>query len=346
MDISNVLIYLSGFIILAGIYGIFSLGLNVHWGFTGLFNIGVAGFFALGAYTAAILTSQTPDPQLFEDHLFGGNLAQLLDFGFDFWFFVGLAASAIVCAVAALIVGVITLRLRDDYLAISTLGIAEGVRLTFLNESWLANGNRGLYRIPKFLGDLVSPSNYDLLYALTVLLVLAVLYFIIQRAVNSPWGRVLRAIREDEMTAAASGKNVARFKIEAFMLGAAVMGVGGAVYTHGVRFIDPFAFEPFMGTFVIWVMLIIGGSGRNIGAILGAFIVWGIWSGTQFIPGSGGEARFLHFDLANIRYFLIGALLIITILIKPDGVIGEFARIHTAIRRLRYRNLEHNPEED
>lgn len=310
--------YWAGFGVLVGIYAIFSLGLNVHWGYTGLFNIGIAGFFALGAYTTSLLTTTPPDPAIFEDFKFGGNLPELLgalNLGIDLWFFLGITGAAIVCSIVALIVGWVTLRLRDDYLAISTLGIAESVRLVFLNEKWLGNGSRGLFRIPQFLEDLVPSSSYDALYFVVVALILAVLLLVVERAIRSPWGRVLRAIREDEMTAAASGKNVFRFKLQAFVLGAAIMGVGGALFAHSVRFIDPFTFDPLLATFIIWVMLMIGGSGNNLGAILGAFVVWAIWSWTQFLPGVLQDPDF--------RFFMIGVLLVVVIIIRPGGILPE-----------------------
>jgi len=315
--------FLASFGILAGIYAIFTLGLNVHWGYTGLFNIGVTGFFALGAYTSALLTTAPPSAELFEDFVFGGNLAAVLKLGVDAWFVAALAGAAVVSGVVALLVGAITLRLRDDYLAISTLGIAESVRLIFLNEKWLGNGSRGLYDIPKFLGDRVPPDQYDLLYCVVVIVVLGALYFAIQRAIGSPWGRVLRAIREDEEATAAAGKNVFRFKLQAFILGAAVMGIGGALYAHGFRYVDPFVFDPLLATFIIWVMLMVGGSGNNLGAILGAFIVWGIWSGTQFLTQFLPEGA----NNPNLRFFLIGFLLVLVILLRPSGILGERRRV-------------------
>ena len=321
MELLGILDYTIGFAIMAGIYAVFSLGLNVHWGFTGLFNIGVAGFFALGAYTTALLTTQPPDPALFEDFIFGGNLAQtpMLDWGIDFWFLIGMAAAAIVCAAVALLIGYLTLRLREDYLAIATLGIAESVRLFFLNEKWLANGSKGLYRIPKFLGEWISPDRYDYLYLVVVVVALIVLYLAVDRAIKSPWGRVLRAIREDEVAAEASGKNVFAFKLQAFMLGAVVMGIGGALYAHHIRFLSPITFDPLLATFVIWAMLMVGGSGNNRGAILGAFAVWGIWAGTQFLPGI--------FATPEFRLTMIGALIVAVILLKPGGILGEERRV-------------------
>jgi branched-chain amino acid transport system permease protein len=318
MDIAGVASYLSGFAILAGIYGVFALGLNVHWGYTGLFNIGIAGFFALGAYTTALLTTASPDPALFEDFKFGGNLVENLgpaNLGVDLWFLVALLAAGAMCGLVALAIGFITLRLRDDYLAIATLGIAEGVRLVFLNEKWLANGSKGLYRIPKFLGDVISPKNYDYLYLVVVLVVLAILYVSVERVLRSPWGRALKAIREDEMSAAACGKNVFAFKLQSFVMGAVLMGFGGALYAHNIRFVDPRTFDPLLATFVIWAMLMVGGSGNNLGAILGAFVVWGIWTGTQFLPGFLSDP--------NFRFFMVGFLIVAAILLRPEGILGE-----------------------
>ena len=221
---------------MAGIYAVFALGLNVHWGFTGLFNLGIAGFFALGAYTAALMTTQPPDPALFEDFKFGGNWSEL---GYLDWdrpvVLPGPRRRGGGVWGHRLAIGYVTLRLRDDYLAIATLGIAETVRLFFLNEKWAANGSKGLYRIPKFLGDWLPSEHYDYLYLVVVVVILAALFFSVERAIKSPWGRVLRAIREDEVAAEASGKNVFRFKLQAFILGAVIMGIGGALFAHNVR---------------------------------------------------------------------------------------------------------------
>ena len=320
MNLGGEFDYLIGFIIMAAIYAIFALGLNVHWGFTGIFNLGIAGFFALGAYTAALLTSPAPDPALFEDFKFGGDWANLpfLDLGFDLWFFLGLAAAAGICGAVAVVIGYITLRLRDDYMAIVTLGIAEAVRLIFLNEKWLANGSKGLYGIPEFLGNLVSPADYDYLYVVVALVALVVVYLAVERVIKSPWGRVLRAIREDDVAAEASGKDTFRFKLQAFVFGAAIMGIGGALFAHNVRFLSPLTFDPLLATFIIWAMLVVGGTGNNRGAILGAFLVWVIWTRTQFLPGIFADSDF--------RLFMIGVLIVAVIMIRPGGILGERVR--------------------
>ncbi len=320
MELIGVANYAVGFVIMAGIYSIFALGLNIHWGYTGLFNIGVAGFFAIGAYTSALLTTPPPDSAQFEDFVFGGNWARVgaLDLGIDAWFILALAAAGLACAIVALVIGYVTLRLNDDYLAIATLGIAEAVRLFFLNEKWVANGSRGLYRIPEFLGDLISPERYDYLYAIVVLVILAILFAAAWRAVNSPWGRALKAIREDEVAAEASGKNVFNFKLQSFIFGAVIMGIGGALYAHHIRFLAPPTFDPLLATFVIWAMLMVGGAGNNMGAIVGAFVVWGIWTGTQFLPGVFADP--------NFRFFMIGVLIVAVMLIRPNGLLGEVRR--------------------
>jgi branched-chain amino acid transport system permease protein len=154
---------------------------------------------------------------------------------------------------------------------------------------------------------------------LVVLVVLLVLFLLLEIALKSPCGRVLRAIREDETTAAASGNNVFQFKLQAFVLGAAIMGIGGGLYTYAVRFIDPFTFDPLLATFVIWVMLMVGGTSNDLGAILGAFLVWGIWSGTQTLPGFLGDP--------DLRFFLVGALMVLVLLFRPNRVLGKARRV-------------------
>lgn len=174
----------------------------------------------------------------------------------------------------AFLIGLITLNLRSDYLAIATIGIAEIISQILKNEGWLTNGVRGITRIPRpFRGWI--PGQDTLLYLGLVLLVLAGVYWLSERAYRSPWGRVLRAIREDEPAALAAGKDVLQFRLQAFVLGSMLMGLAGALYAHFVNFISPEAFQPEFATFIVWVMLIAGGSGNNRGALLGALAIWG-----------------------------------------------------------------------
>ncbi|WP_195759529.1 branched-chain amino acid ABC transporter permease [Spiribacter sp. 2438] len=300
MDLAGIVAYMPFFLGLVGIYAIMTLGLNVQWGMTGQFNIGIAGFFAVGAYTTAILTTGPAD----------GWLG-----GFNLPFLVGLAGAVLVCLPVAWVVGRITANLRTDYLAIATIGIAEIIRLFVLNEGWLTHGTRGIPGIAKPLG--MGTLNYTLV----ILAFVALIYVMVEVAQRSPWGRVLRAIRDSEPATAAAGKDIARFRLQAFVVGSCIMALGGGLYAHFVGFISPEAFRPLYGTFLVWVMLIAGGSGNNLGALLGALVVWIIWSSTELLAGLmpvaliGSESAF--------RIFLIGVLLQIILVTRPQGMLPE-----------------------
>ena len=305
MELPGLLSFAVFFLTLAGIYGVFSLGLNVQWGYSGQFNLGIAAFWAVGSYTSAILTTAPG----------GAHLG-----GFGLPFVVGLIAAVLLSALLAVLVGVVTVNLRTDYLAIGTIGIAEIVRLVLKNEAWLTNGVRGIAGIPRPFADL--PGDLPaLIYLAIVALAVLVVFVAIERLYRAPWGRVQRALRENEPATQAAGKYVLRFRLEAFVLGAAVMGLGGALYAHFIAFISPEAFDPLISTFVVWVMLIAGGSGNNRGALLGAFVIWGIWSGTGFLTD------LLPIEIqtraGSVRILLIGALLQIILLSRPEGLIPE-----------------------
>lgn len=317
MELGGILAYLISLAIMAGIYAVFCLGLNIQWGYTGLFNIGIAGFFAIGAYTSAMIT--TPKPT----GIYAQYVHQL--FGFNLPFIFGLIGAALVCGIIAFIIGLPTLRLGEDYLAIATLGIAETVRLIFNNEHWLANGPRGLMGLPQPFQDIIDPRYYNYIYMIVIIVIMLIIYFLIEQAIRSPWGRVLRAIREDEVSAAMSGKNILNFKMQSLVFGAMVMGVGGALYAHYTKAISPSVFTPLYGTFIIWVMLMAGGSGNNKGAILGAYVIWGVWIGTKFMTDLLPYT--LKARAPYIRFLLIGILLEIILLYRPQGLLGEERRV-------------------
>ena len=299
--------YAAFFLVTALSYGIICLGLNVQWGQTGLFNVGVAGFVAIGAYTSALLT--TPDMA----GRFGG-------FGLPIW--LGWIAAMLVSGVAAALIGAITLRLRADYLAITTFGIAIAIQLVALNAETITGGPFGIGFIPRAFGGLEDrPIVFNLANLALVAIVTALLYYGLERLVRSPWGRVLRAIREDEMAAASLGKNANFFRIQAFALGSAIMGLAGAVQAHFIGFIAPENYVSTM-TFQVWAMLIIGGSGNNRGALLGAVLVWALWSVTgavlaAFVPGEY-QAR-----AAALQIVLIGVALAALLVLRPRGILGE-----------------------
>ncbi|GBD41570.1 hypothetical protein HRbin39_00954 [bacterium HR39] len=293
------------FLTMAGIYAVVSLGLNVQWGFSGQFNIGIAGFWAVGSYTAAILS--TPESPF---HLGGFGLP----------FPVGVLAGGVLAGLLALLVGLVCVDLRADYLAIATIGIGEIVRLVLKNEEWLTNGVRGIPAIPHPFAGLPGDLG-ELAFLAVVAATIALVWAALERANRAPWGRVQRAIREDEAAAMACGKDVLRARLEAFVLGSVVMGAGGGLYAHFVGFISPEAFDPLFTTFLVWVMLIAGGSGNNLGAVLGAFVIWALWSGTQFL------AAWLPVDYAAragaLRVLLVGVLLQVILLWRPEGLLPE-----------------------
>ncbi len=300
MDLSGFINYGVFFLTLAGIYAILSLGLNIQWGYAGMLNIGVGAFFAVGAYASTLMTVAPNDAFL------GGFNAPIG---------LGLLVAMLLTGLLAFVIGVITLPLRSDYLAIATIGIAEIVRLVLKNEAWLTNGVRGIAGIPKPLG------NSPWLTLLVVLLALGVVFGASDRAYCSPWGRVLRAIREDEPATLAAGKNVIQFRLQAFVLGSMAMGLAGALYAHFVGFISPEAFQPEFATFIVWVMLIAGGSGNTRGAILGAVMIWAIWSGTEVITNLLPPAWITR--ASPLRLLLIGILLQVILLMRPSGVLPE-----------------------
>ena len=330
-ELSGLLGYVVSFLIMGSIYGIFCLGLNVQWGYTGLFNIGIAGFFALGAYTSALITTPMPTgvytSALITTPMPAGVYAQYVHqiVGLGLPFPVGVVGAGLACGLVAFLVGIPTLRLREDYLAIATIGIAETIRLVFNNERWLANGPQGLAGLPVPLSGQVGGLWSNDVYLSIVLLAMAAAYLAIERGIRSPWGRVLRAIRENEDAAAMLGKDVARFRMQALVLGSVIMGIGGALYAHYVRAISPDAFDPLYATFLIWVMLMLGGSGNNKGALLGAFVVWGLWTGTTFLTDQLPAA--LQARAPYIRFLLIGLLLEAVLLLRPQGLLGEEKRV-------------------
>ena len=306
-DLAGLAAYGSFFLVTALVNAIVCLGLNVQWGQTGLFNVGIAGFVAIGAYTSALLTTPFTDTHL-------GGLA--LPIG------VGWLGAMAVAGLAAALVGAVTLRLRADYLAITTFGVAVAIHLVALNAQRLTGGAFGIGFIPRPFEDLAErPALFGLAnLALTATLV-AILYIALERLVRSPWGRVLRAVREDERAAMSLGKNPTRYRLQAFGLGGAIMGLGGAVHAHFIGFIAPDNYQSAL-TFQIWTMLIIGGSGNNLGAIVGAGLIWALWSASGLAIGvffaAEDQAR-----AAALRLVAIGVFMAATILLRPRGILGE-----------------------
>ena len=306
------------FLTMALTYAIMCLGLNVQWGQTGLFNVGVAGFVAVGAYVSALLT--TPET--------AGRIG-----GFGLPMVAGWLGGALAAALISFLIGALTIRLRADYLAIATFGVAVTVQLCALNLVSVTSGPFGIGFIPRPFADVADD---PLLFGLGNLGVLAavvlVLYLALERLVRSPWGRVLRAIREDEAAARALGKNALWFRLQAFAIGGGIMGLAGAVQAHFIGFIAPDNYLPRL-TFQVWAMLIVGGSGNNRGAILGAILVWGLWAASAgaisalFPPDQQARA-------AALQIVMIGVALCAILLLRPRGILGEERIVSRHLGRL------------
>jgi branched-chain amino acid transport system permease protein len=306
------------FLTMALTYAIMCLGLNVQWGQTGLFNVGIAGFVAIGAYVSALLT--TPDA--------AGRFG-----GFGLPIVAGWLGAALAAGLVAFLIGALTIRLRADYLAIATFGVAVAVQLCALNLEPVTGGPFGIGFIPRPFARLAGdPLAFSLANLGVLIVVVLALYLALERLLRSPWGRVLRAIREDETAALALGKSATRFRLQAFAIGGAIMGLAGAAQAHFIGFIAPDNYMPML-TFQVWAMLIVGGSGNNRGAILGAILLWGIWAGSAgaiaslFSPGEQARA-------ASLQIVMIGVGLCAILLLRPRGILGEVRTVSRHIGRL------------
>jgi branched-chain amino acid transport system permease protein len=203
------------------------------------------------------------------------------------------------------------------------------------------NGTNGLVGIPRPLGGWVDSEYYKYVLLVIAVILVGLVFLAVERGIRSPWGRVLRALKEDEAVTAASGKNVFGFKMQGFVLGAVLMGIGGSIYGYQLGSVAPDVFDHFFGTFLFWAMLIIGGSGNNWGALAGAFFVWGIWTIALQLNGYdkilGVEMpEALRIRIFFIRDFLIGSMLILVLLFRPQGLIPEERRVSIWLdRRMR-----------
>lgn len=309
-----------GFLTTVAIFAIVVLGLNVQWGYTGILNFGVVAFFMVGAYTSALLTLGPAT----------GFNAYIL--GLDLPVLVGWLGAALAGALLALLVGLPTLRLRLDFLAIATIGIAEILRTFARSGNGLVNRNEGLNGIPGFLAGTVDRGDYKWLLLAIALASLLLVYLLVRAATESPWGRVLRAIRDNEATAQAAGKRTTVYRLQAFVLGGAIMGFAGALYAHRIGAISPPGFTDLFGTFLPYTMLIVGGAGNHRGVILGSLVVGFFWFGTPLVQESLPDA--IGTNVFVWRQFFVGLLVVMFILWLPKGLIAEEARVSRFLPRI------------
>lgn len=300
------LIFVAGIITLAGIYSLVTMALNLEFGKAGLIDLGIVAFFGVGAYTYTLLTVKAPGPG--DHYLIGLHL--------PIW--AGMIGAVIVAAGFAYLVGLPTLRLGGEYLAIATYAFAEVVRQVFANEKWLTNGVVGFTGLPQPFSQYFDSSTYQFVLMFIVLVFVVVVFLMLQRLSNLPFGRTLKAIRENEEVALSIGKNLPSFKMRAFVLSAAVAGLGGAIYGWYTTLIVPSLFVSEV-TWVAWISLVLGGTGNFKGAILGTFILIGAQELTRFLQASAEMAT----TLAAIRFVAMGLIILLIIRFKAQGILPE-----------------------
>ncbi|MBV1895778.1 MAG: branched-chain amino acid ABC transporter permease [Rhodobacteraceae bacterium] len=395
------------------ISSIMAIGVNLQWGFAGLFNIGIMGFVALGGL-AAVLVSMPPTTEAWAAGGFGVVTGLLLGAatvvaaimvmkrmqpgrvrvitmlviliggffvfravfdpavesvekvdpaitgylgGLGLNILVAWPVGGLFAAGAAWLIGKTALGLRSDYLAIATLGIAEIIIAILKNEDWLSRGVKNVIGIPRPLpyeidlqkdADFVETAaglGFDPVMASTLYvkigygaLFLAVLLLVLllsQLALKSPWGRMMRAIRDNEVAAEAMGKDVTRRHLQIFVIGSAICGIAGAMMTTLDGQLTPGTYQPLRFTFLIWVMVIVGGSGNNFGAVLGGMLIWFLWVQVepmglfvmQVITSGMAEGSALKTHLiesaAHMRLLTMGVVLLMVLRFSPRGLIPE-----------------------
>lgn len=297
--------FVAGMVTVAGIYGILSLALNLEFGVAGIINFGVVAFFAIGAYAYTIFTAPRP---------VSGH--SLIDLGGPMW--LGMLVAAVVAAVAGFLIGWPTVKLGIEYVALLTFALGEVIRHAAINATNVTNGLRGFTQLAQPLREYIQSSSYDILLMAITLCFLAVMYFFVQRLTESPFGRALRGIRESEEVSLSIGKNVFKMRMYAFVIGCAVSGVAGVLYVWYNTLTIPSLYSAEI-TFAIWIALLLGGTGNNRGAILGAFVFVAAQELTRFVQSSPGMAS----TLASVRTMIVGLVLILVMRYQPRGIIPE-----------------------
>ena len=303
--------YLLTLAIFAVIYGILVIGLNIHWGYTGILDFMYIAFVAVGGYVTAQLGLPPSQPAMGETYVLG----------FNWSFFPSLVTGGLTAAFLALIVGLLSLRhLRSDYFSIVTVSISLILWTIAGNATPLVNGWDGITGVPQPFADVLNLdlNSYGLFYLGLCSVILLLVYLFAERLYASPFGRALRSVREDEIVAQGLGKNVFTLRLRAFIIGAFIAGIGGGLLVTYVDAFNPSAWTS-PETFFIWAALLLGGSANNRGAMLGALLVPVLFAeATRFLP------NFSSPELVNAsRYIIVGILLILTVRFRPQGLIAE-----------------------
>ncbi|MFB6221012.1 MAG: branched-chain amino acid ABC transporter permease [Halolamina sp.] len=311
--------YMMNLLALAGMYILLSMGLNVQWGYTGLINFSVAAFFGVGAYAAAVLAS--PDSPVTQGTLLvvtppGMGPVDLLGTPVA-----GVFAALLVTAVIAVLFGIPTLSLREDYLAIASLGLAEVIRLIIKNEGAWTGGVQGILGMPEFfvewpvIGGFVAEVPAPHMNAVVALVFVLATWLVLRRIHRSPWGRAQRLVRSDEDLAEALGKDTYSLRMQSFVIGSVIMGLAGVLFVHINNSLFPGTLKP-ITTFYVWIAVILGGSGSDRGAIIGGIVVVTIIQGTRFVSGA---VPFI--DSGSMRLLIVGLVIILIMHGRQQGVL-------------------------
>lgn len=307
-----IVFYLLTLATFAAIYGTLVLGLNIQWGYAGILNFMYIAFVAVGGYVTSLLTMSPTFPGMGETYILGLN-----------WPFIpAFLVGGLAAALFAFIVGLLSLnRLRSDYFAIVTISIALVLWTIAGNDTPLVNGWDGISGIPQPFADALNLdiNTYGFVFLGLCIVVLVLVYIFCERLYRSPFGRALRSVREDEMVSEGLGKHVFGLRLKAFVIGAFIAGIGGALLVTYVDAFNPSAWTS-GETFFIWAALLLGGSANNRGAMLGALLVPVLFAeATRFLPTFNATPQLVD----AIRYIAIGVLILITIRFRPQGIISE-----------------------
>lgn len=303
----NIGMFVAGIVVVVIIYAIQALSLNLKFGYTGLIDLGVVGYFAIGAYAFTLVTAPPPTE----------SSSYLIGLGWPLW--AGFIVAPLVSGFFAFLVGLPALRLAGEYLAIATYAFAEVLRAIFTNEAWLTNGVVGFSGLRQpWREAFASGTAYQYFYMAIALVVLILLYLGLSRLERGPFGRALRAVRENEPVAMSVGKNVTWLKVKSFTLGGVVAGIAASFYVTYVTLVVPTMFVPEV-TWTVWIALTIGGAGRNLGVILGTAVLVTAQELTRFIQASADLAP----KLAAARFIIMGLILILVIRFWPRGMLPE-----------------------
>ncbi|MDN5791345.1 MAG: branched-chain amino acid ABC transporter permease [Micrococcales bacterium] len=311
----------------AAIYALAAVGLNLHFGYTGLLNFGHVGFMLVGAYGVAV---------------------SVATWGLSLW--VGVLIGIGCSIVLALILGIPTLRLRGDYLAIATIAGAEVLRY-FYRSDWAAPLTGGVYGLRQFADEFFALNPYTgnlsagpLFFSARNLWVMTVGWGLVALAslvvyllVHSPWGRVLRAVREDELAARSLGKNVYAFKMQSLVLGGVIGGLAGSLIAIATQSVNPDSFNPSI-TFYLWAIMILGGASRIFGPILGSVIFWFLATFLDSFLRNATASGIISPDLISgpdvgaLRFVFVGLSLMLLMIFRPAGILGDPKELRLDVR--------------